>query len=157
MDSKIAGSIAGAVATVPMTAVMNAFERWQDLPPHVITQNATAEAAGTPLEETSAKALSMTAHFGVGATMGAGYGAFAGQSGLPPAAEGALYGVAVWGGAYLGLLPESGLFPHPTEDRKSRTLAVLGAHVVWGAALGVVWDVLSRRTGRWWGPLTDSE
>jgi putative membrane protein len=141
MDSKIAGSIAGAVATVPMTAVMKAFENWDDLPPRIITEKAVA---GT-LDNEETEALSVTAHFGFGATAGAGYAAFAGQSGLPPAAEGALYGLAVWGGAYLGLLPETGLFPRATDDRKSRTLVMVGAHVVWGAALGIVCDMLSRK------------
>jgi uncharacterized membrane protein YagU involved in acid resistance len=144
MDSRIAGSIAGAVATVPMTAVMKALDRWEDLPPQRITENA---AAGS-LDAGEAKAVSMTAHFGFGATAGAGYAAFGGQSGLPPVAEGALYGLAVWGGAYLGLLPGSGLYPSATDDRKSRTLVMVGAHLVWGAALGLVWHALAKRLDR---------
>jgi hypothetical protein len=141
MDSHIAGSIAGAVATVPMTAVMKAFERWEDLPPKHITSNATAGQ----LTEDQTEALSVTAHFGMGATAGAGFATVAGTSSLPPAAEGALYGLAVWGGTYLGLLPEAGLFPRATDDRKSRTLVMIGAHLVWGAALGVVWHALAGR------------
>ncbi len=141
MDSRFAGTIAGAAATVPMTLVMKTFERWDDLPPKQITQN----AASGELTDDQADALSLTAHFGFGATAGAGFSTFAGQSGLHPAAEGALYGLAVWGGAYLGLLPESGLFQRATEDRKSRTAVMIGAHLVWGAALGLICHALESR------------
>lgn len=125
-----------------MTAVMKAFESWDELPPKQITNN----VASGELSEPAADALSITAHFGFGATAGAGFSAVAGQSGLPAAAEGALYGLAVWGGAYLGLLPESGLYQRATEDRKSKTLVMIGAHVVWGAALGLVWHALAGKS-----------
>ena len=141
MDTRIAGSIAGAVATIPMTAMMNAFERWEDLPPQRITEN----AAEGVLNEEQAEALSITAHFSLGAAAGAGYSGIAGETGLPPVAEGAVYGLAVWGGAYLGVLPHSGLYPSPEHDKKSRTLLMIGAHVVWGAALGLVWHMLAGR------------
>jgi len=124
-----------------MTAVMSALERWEDLPPQRITEN----VAGGALNQEQAEALSITAHFGLGAAAGAGYAGFAGESGLPPVAEGALYGLAVWGGAYLGVLPHSGLYPSPSHDRRSRTMLMIGAHLVWGAALGLVWHALASR------------
>jgi len=142
LEGKIAGSIAGAIATVPMTAVMRAFDHPQELPPRVIAENAAGGAMQDLDEETRDK-ISMTAHFSFGAAAGAGYGALAGQTGLPPAAEGALYGIALWGGSYLGVMPAAGLYQPATEDKASRTLMMIGAHVVWGATLGLVWQALS--------------
>lgn len=145
LDGKIAGSIAGAVATVPMTAVMRAFEHQQDLPPRVIAENAAGGAMEGLSEDTRDK-LSMTAHFGFGAAAGAGFGAVAGQTGLPAVAEGALYGVALWGASYLGVMPAAGLYKPATEDKGSRTLMMIGAHLVWGAALGLVWQAISSKS-----------
>src|SRR4051794_20615429 len=145
LDGKIAGSIAGAAATVPMTAVMRAFDHPQEMAPRVIAENA-AGGAMENLTEEQRHAASMTAHFAFGATAGAGFGAMAGQTGLPAVAEGALYGVALWGASYLGVMPAAGLYRPATEDKGSRTLMMIGAHVIWGAALGLVWHAISSKT-----------
>jgi len=138
-----------------MTAAMFALqkvlpgEQDRPLPHREITENAAQQAGAAPAMEsvdgTSRDGLSLMAHFGFGATAGAGYAMVAGKSGLPPAAEGAFYGVAVWGGSYLGLMPASGLYRPATQDTGSRNLLMITAHVVWGAALGVIWHSLAGR------------
>jgi uncharacterized membrane protein YagU involved in acid resistance len=154
MNKEFAGSIAGAVATAPMTAAMFALQRMlpgeagAPLPPRVITENAAA-AAGVDdalheMPEEGKEAATLAAHFGYGATAGAAYTAFAGKSGLHPAAEGALYGLAVWGGSYLGVMPATGLYRSATELPAQRNLLMIAAHVVWGASLGVVFDALAK-------------
>ncbi|MEJ7606229.1 MAG: DUF6789 family protein [Bryobacteraceae bacterium] len=67
----------------------------------------------------------------------------AGKSGLPPAAEGALYGLAVWGGSYLGVMPATGLYKSATEEPAARNALMIAAHLVWGAALGVIFNKLA--------------
>src|SRR5688572_29168635 len=145
MDSRIAASIAGAAATAPMTAVMMALhqilpgEPATPLPPRVITENA-AEAAGAKrvmdeMDEPEKKATTLAAHFGYGAAAGAAYIPFAGKTSLPPAAEGALFGLAVWGGSYLGLMPATGLYKSDTDDAHARNTLMIAAHLVWGASL----------------------
>ena len=156
MDSRIAASVAGAAATAPMTAVMMALhqilpgEPPTPLPPRVITEN-VADAAGADqamdeMGEPAKKAATMAAHFGYGAAAGVAYLPLAGKSNLPPAAEGALFGLAVWGGSYLGLMPATGLYKSATDDAAARNVLMIAAHLVWGASLGVIYDALRKRT-----------
>lgn len=139
-----------------MTAVMMALHQMlpgqpaEPLPPRVITENAADAAGGErvmdEMEEPHRKAATLTAHFGFGAAAGAAYVPLAGKSGLAPAAEGALYGLAVWGGAYLGLMPATGLYRSATEDRPARNVAMITAHLVWGASLGLIYHAFRKRT-----------
>jgi uncharacterized membrane protein YagU involved in acid resistance len=156
MDSRIAASVAGAAATAPMTAVMMALhqilpgEPSQPLPPRIIAEN-VADATGADhvmdnMHESHKQATTLAAHFGYGAAAGAAYIPFAGKSGLPPAAEGALFGLAVWGGSYLGLMPATGLYKSAADDAPSRNTLMIAAHLVWGASLGVIYNTLRKRT-----------
>jgi uncharacterized membrane protein YagU involved in acid resistance len=155
MDSRIAASIAGAAATVPMTAVMVALhqilpgEPSAPLPPRIITES-IAEAAGAErvmdeMSEPQKKATTLAAHFGYGAAAGAAYIPFAGKSSLAPAAEGALFGLAVWGGSYLGLMSATRLYKSATDEAAARNTLMIAAHLVWGASLGVLYDALRKR------------
>src|SRR3954447_10692849 len=150
MDTRMAAGIAGLTATVPMTAVMIGLHKvlpagqQYALPPRHITENAAA-SAGVSLgdTETEHKAGTLAAHFGFGAAAGTGYGTIAGSTGLPPAFEGMLYGLAVWGSSYLGLLPGAGLYKSATEEPAERNIMMITAHVVWGAALGLITHALA--------------
>lgn len=155
MDSRLAASIAGAVATAPMTVVMTALhhalpgETDEPLPPEVIAGNAAdAAGLGSAMDEGGEafrSGATLVSSFSQGAAAGAGYVALAGRSGLPPAAEGALYGVAVWGAAYLGVLPATGLYHSAKKDPAPRTALMIAAHLVWGATLGLAYKYLSER------------
>ena len=155
MDSRLAASVAGAAATVPMTAVMVALhqilpgEPPSALPPRIITENAADAAGGArmmgDMSEPQRKAATLTAHFGMGAAAGTAYMPFAGKSGLPPAAEGALFGLAVWGGSYLGMMPATGLYRSATNDPPARNALMIAAHLVWGASLGIIYSALRKR------------
>lgn len=121
----------------------------EPLPPRQITENAAAEAGvDHKLDEDDRTTATAAAHFGYGATVGAAYVPMAGKSGLHPAAEGALYGLAVWGGSYLGLMPASGLYKSATEEPVARNVMMIAAHVVWGASLGVVTEMTAERWHR---------
>jgi hypothetical protein len=54
------------------------------------------------------------------------------------AAAGALFGLGVWTASYLGWLPASGLRQPIKYDPVARTGLLIGGHVVWGAALGLM-------------------
>ncbi|HET8547385.1 MAG TPA: hypothetical protein VFL57_05255 [Bryobacteraceae bacterium] len=104
MNRAVAGALSGMAATGPMTLFMMAAhkalpgEEQHPLPPREITMNA-AEAAGLreDIEAAGRRTDStLAAHFGFGMTAGAVYSGFAGATGLPAAAEGALYGLGVW-------------------------------------------------------------
>ncbi|HYP07494.1 MAG TPA: hypothetical protein VER03_14775 [Bryobacteraceae bacterium] len=151
MNRELAGTIAGFVATAPMTAAMVAIHRAlppeekDPLPPRQIVENAAA-SAGVDLgpDETTHEAVTLAAHFGYGATVGALYGPMAGATGLPRAAEGMLFGLAVWGGSYLGALPGAGLYRSAKDEGAGRNAMMVAAHLIWGASLGMLVGVLTK-------------
>ena len=155
MDNRLAATVAGVAATVPMTAVMLALHQLlpgepdRALPPREITENAAEAVGAEPLMdemgEGGREATTVAAHFSYGAAAGIAYLPFAGKSGMPPALEGAAFGVGVWGASYLGLMPATGLYRSATEDATARNVLMVAAHVVWGAALGQLYHEISKR------------
>ena len=61
---------------------------------------------------------------------------------VPPPLAGACYGLAVWAGSYLGLLPALGVLKPATEHPVRRIALMIAAHLVWGAALGATVPVI---------------
>ena len=136
------GALAGLTATLPMSVAMELGadqlprrERYP-LPPRLITSS-LAHKAGYQhrLSDAEIKALTLVAHFGYGAAMGAIYGVV-----VPPklvgAKSGILFGLGVWASSYLGLLPTLGILKSATEHPARRNALMIGAHVVWGSTLG---------------------
>jgi uncharacterized membrane protein YagU involved in acid resistance len=138
MGKIIRGAIAGLAATVVMTGVMYAG-KWLGLlqapPPKEITARAE-ETAGADLGGSTFSLSWLAAHLGFGMAAGAAF-PWAGRAypGSPPLA-GALYGLSIWFQAYVGVLPELGLYPDPVEDSSSRQAVLVAAHLVYGALLG---------------------
>jgi hypothetical protein len=146
----IAGGAAGWAATVPMTAAMGWLyrrlppEQQCPLPPSQITARLEEEGGIreqlTPGEHA---ALTLGAHFGYGAAAGALFAPLARALPLPPVASGLAFGLAVWGGSYLGLLPALGLQRPATESPAPRNALMIAAHLVWGATAGALLN-------QWW-------
>ena len=145
MNDLMRGAIAGAVATLPMTATIELINRslprgrQHELPPRQITEE-VAERADVRHRtgERALDAATMINHFGFGAAAGAAYGPVARSIGLAPVAAGVVYGLTVWAGAYAGVLPALGLQRRPEERPGSLNATMIVGHVVWGAALGLV-------------------
>jgi uncharacterized membrane protein YagU involved in acid resistance len=135
-----ASALAGAVATAPMTAAMEAMHRQlppqeqYPLPPREIIDQMTPEA----VEPVDHKSLAIAGHFAYGAAAGSLF-ALA-EDHLPghPAIKGALYGLGVWTGSYLGWLPAVGILKPATEHPGNRNALMIAAHLVWGSALGLM-------------------
>ncbi len=152
----VTGSLAGFAATGPMTVFMKAAHKalpsheQYPLPPREVTARAAEKATGVwdELPEPMRKAATLAAHFGYGTAAGALYGVLAPRLPGPAALRGAGYGLAVWTGSYLGLLPATGLFPPATEEPPRRNALMIVAHLVWGAALGLMTESMARRDGR---------
>ena len=138
-----------------MTVMMGAMHRAlppnerEPLPPRQITQNAAA-AAGVALgaDEETREAATLAAHFGYGASAGSLYAPFAGSTRLPPVVEGALYGMLVWGGSYLGILPGAGLYRSAKDETAGRNALMMSAHLVWGASLGLLVNAIANNDQR---------
>lgn len=158
MNRLAASALAGLIATAPMTLVMTLGRRFllppneqhAALPPREITLQA-AEKAGVDtlrdLNESERRAATLVAHYGFGTVAGALYAAplLAGRGPSPiPAATGAGWGLLVWAGSYLGWLPAANILPPATDQPARRTLLMIGAHLVWGAVLGVAAERLTQ-------------
>jgi putative membrane protein len=145
MNNIVAGAVAGFVATIPMSAamaVMHALlpkrEQYPLPPKEIITSIAEKAGADDDLGEPERSALSLSAHFGYGALTGALYGPLAEKVPLSGAAGGIAYGLFVWAGSYLGLLPATGILAPATEHPARRNALMIAAHVIWGATLGIL-------------------
>jgi uncharacterized membrane protein YagU involved in acid resistance len=145
MNLLIAGALAGLAATAPMTLAMKVMHRYlpagerYPLPPRLIMEKVVEEAgvAGR-LNEEEHRRLTLAAHFAYGAAAGAVYAPLAKRMGFSSAGGGALYGLTVWAGSYLGLLPAVGILRPATRHPARRTALMIAAHVVWGAAIGAL-------------------
>ena len=121
-------------------------EHKDPLPPRQITDNAAARAGIDLGNEDTRSAVALGAHFTYGASVGAMYGPIAGSTNLPPAVEGMLYGIAVWGGSYLGILPGAGLYRSADDEPAPRNAMIIAAHLLWGASLGVMTEALADKS-----------
>jgi hypothetical protein len=138
-----AGAAAGVLATLPMTVFMTTVHRRlppgerDPLPPAKITAR-LEEKAGVDddLTERQHTALTLVNHFGYGGLCGAVYG-LAAQRVPAGVSTGVAFGLAVWAASYLGFLPPLGLHERATHEPVRRNAMMIGAHVVFGAALGV--------------------
>src|SRR5574339_301208 len=139
------GAAAGLVATVPMSIFM--LIGWRLLPkreqyplaPRLITEEIT-ERAGLEdrMSENELVGLTVFSHFGYGALFGAIYALVEKWLSMPSSLGGALAGLAVWIGSYLGWLPAVGILRPATRHPWRRNLLMISAHLVWGVTLGEV-------------------
>ena len=144
MNRLLAGAIAGAAATVPMTALMVYLHRRippgerRMLPPKQVAGKMASEAGVEDLVDREDKLLATTGvtHFGYGAANGAVYAAIAPHIDLPAGTKGVAYGLALWAGSYLGWLPAAGIRPPATCRPASENGMMIAAHIVYGAVLG---------------------
>lgn len=157
MHPIVSGGLAGAFATLPMTAAMRRLH--DRLPPdeqHPLPPRELVEAAGSWLPPSfTGRDATMVAHFGYGALAGVLFaGVFRGRS-LP---AGIGFGLAVWGASYLGWIPAAGLLKPATRHATRRTALMLAVHAVWGAALVMGLRELEAADGAFGpGPLRDAD
>jgi putative membrane protein len=111
----------------------------EPLPPRRVTERAAAKVdLHDDMTEGQKKAATGVAHFAYGAGAGAVYGALSPLLPFDPVLNGVAYGLGVWTGSYLGLMPALGLHPSATDEPAGRNALMIGAHLVWGAALGLL-------------------
>lgn len=141
----VKGAVAGFVATAPMSVSMligwtllPKREKYH-LPPRLITEEIT-ERVGIKdrMSEDELVGLTIVSHFGYGALFGAIYALFDARLPLHSSLKGAIMGLAVWAGSYLGWLPAMGILRPATRYPGRRNLMMIVAHVLWGVTLGEV-------------------
>jgi hypothetical protein len=129
----------GAIATVPMSAVMLAGQRlgWmREQPPEHVTGRAIEEVAGDGVPERHLDVAGAAVHVAFGALFGAAYGWLGRRMrSTPPMGLGVTFAIAIWALSYRGWMPAIGVLP--PEQRGARATAVMvSAHVAYGLALG---------------------
>lgn len=154
------GLLAGALATVPMSGVIALG--WvtgllQSPPPATVAANALGAASDilevpefavhSAVDAPAAFQVGWTtAHLVYGALCGLLFvGLRAGASAAPRRPLGVLFGLLVWLGSYLGLLPALKLYPRPEADSPGRVVVMIVAHIVFGLSLAEIEQRLERR------------
>jgi uncharacterized membrane protein YagU involved in acid resistance len=137
------GALAGFIATAPMSISMAVGWRLlpkrekYHLPPRLITEEMTEQVGiEDHLNENEMIGLTIFSHFGYGAAFGAIYALFEHRIPAHSSLKGALTGVALWAGSYLGWLPAMGILTPATRHPWRRNLLMIIAHVIWGVVLG---------------------
>jgi hypothetical protein len=144
MNALLRGALAGAAATVPMSVVMLALRKHMgEQPPDAIAKKAAGAVGASPTENQT-DALASVAHLAFGAMGGAAYALLPKWG--PPPLRGVLTGLAIWASAYQGLVPALEIMPPASEDQPKRPGIMIGAHVVYGAVLGLLEERLRRRS-----------
>ena len=148
----LAGAAAGTLGAVPMTAYWEYLhprlpgEPPRPLPPREVVE-AIAVKAGVSrqLSEVDVQNATLAAHFGYAAATGTLFGLMAPAGAARGVGAGMLFGMAVWTGSYLGWLPATGLRHSPKYDQPARTGLMIGGHLLWGAAMGLLAGLALRK------------
>ena len=88
------------------------------------------------MDERDMQAMTLGAHIGYGAACGAVLGLIAPRNTVAAVSVGMLFGLGVWTGSYLGLLPALNVRHDARHDPPARSALMIAAHLVWGAAAG---------------------
>lgn len=149
------GIWAGLLATGPMTLAMFRLHRslpadeQSPLPPATITTDVMKPAISPRAVSPEARVnLTMANHFAYGAACGALYAFGPSRMKRSPIATGALFGLGVWAGSYLGWLPAVGMRSNAFRMPAKRNALMILSHLVWGASLGFAENELRRRGSR---------
>ena len=130
------GALAGLAATVPMTAVIGAGRAAGLMgtpPPVEITENVAEQAGEDPDRQSPEfQAASLAAHAGYGAACGMLFSTIRLVLPRSDLVAGLLFGGAVWGVSYIGLMPS---LTSAEDDSNQRQGVMIAAHAVFGTAL----------------------
>ena len=144
-----AGALAGTVATLAMSVLMELGQRVGLLgvqPPRKVSDLLLDRVLGVQADERTRRVGTAVVHLGIGASAGA-----AQQVGRrmlswpqPPFAWGAAAGGLLWTINYFVLAPMAGILPLPPDDRPGRPPVMLASNVLWGSISAPLGDRLLR-------------
>jgi hypothetical protein len=146
----VAGALGGAVGTLVLSGLREAFSRmglvFETAPMQVVDR---AEELGL-VEGWSPRALRLltgAAHVAYGVGTGTVLGLLRRERGGPAqeTAVGSAMGVLVWGAGWSTWLPLAGVHSPPWEQQSAKVLLPVIDHAVYGAAWGFIYWLLTRR------------
>ena len=153
MNKVIAGAAAGAVATVPMTMVMETLhfrlpgEVPRPLPPREVAEGLAVKfGVNRRLSERDMQNLTLALHVGYATVTGVVFSMVPRRrTATGMAAAGAMFGLGVWATSYLGWLPVFGVRQPISYDPLPRTGLMIAAHLAWGVTAGLLMAAVASR------------
>lgn len=143
-------AFAGTMATIPMTLFMLRTQRHLPegeryaLPPEILTKElADRFHISYKMSKTQLLIATTFSHFAYGATMGMLYRPIGKEDDFVPGiVKGTFFALVIWVVSYLIALPLVGMSESGKTETPLRNLMMIGAHVIWGAAMGSAADAL---------------
>jgi hypothetical protein len=143
------GAIGGINGAACMTVLRLAARRagWIEKMPPQAVQDRSAWSLGirAPGGSVGRHVGDHALHFGIGALGGASYSALTGLTKPSPIASGVLFGFVFWALGFFVVMPWLGVSRSPRQSRPVENAVNLTAHLVFGAATGLVVDELARQ------------
>jgi uncharacterized membrane protein YagU involved in acid resistance len=153
LKAAASGATAGLIATVPMTAFMLIAHRrlpWHErypLPPARIMRELERKIGIWPfVTEETHTAATYVSHFGYGSAAGAVYGPIGTAVRATAWQKGALWGLIVWFGSYMGLLPALNILRPATQHPWRRNVLMIVAHFIYGISLAWLTERFTQHT-----------
>ena len=145
----LAGLVGGLIAAGAMSVAhkgLVAITSGSRPPDHAQEDDATVKVADgiarwllrRPLTEDEKPGAGESVHYAFGASVGAVYGGVASVAPRVTVARGLPFGLAVWLGAHVVVVPALGLAPPPTRQPPSKEAVELVLHLVYGAVTELV-------------------
>ena len=143
----IAGLVGGLLAAGAMSVahrILSDLDRKAEAPspkpedPTVTVARAATGLAGYTLAEHQKPRVGAAVHYAFGAVVGAVYGAVAEIAPIVTTAFGVPFGIGVWFGAHVVVVPAMGLSDPPTRQPVGKEAEEFGLHVVYGAVTEIV-------------------
>lgn len=128
----VRGAIAGAAATLAMSACLIVSERaglMPGQPPRMAVDRFLPR-----LDDRRADRIALLAHLVYGAAGGVAPAVLSRTSTIRPSA-GSAYGLALWVVGYEGWVPVLGVLPPAHRDHRGRVATMVAGHVVYGVTL----------------------
>lgn len=144
------GALAGAVATIPMTAALLVAEKaglMGEFPPKHITYSLLRLAGVRRISSKARNTAAMGLHFTYGSSVGAVYGwlAHGVRLHVPGIVQGIGFSLAVWAVSYMGWVPALGIMRSDLRRGKDWKWSNVASHIVYGTALGALSGTTRRK------------
>lgn len=145
------GTVAGAAATVVLTALRKTLARAGivgETAPEQVVKRLDELGLLDGWSPQARRALAVAAHVAYGCAIGASFGALRKETGDrgEEASMGAALGLLGWAANWAGVLPITGVHSPPWRQHTPKVLLPVLDHAVFGAAWGLVYRRL-RRSG----------
>jgi uncharacterized membrane protein YagU involved in acid resistance len=152
MRRLLAGLVGGVLGSAAMSGFLRVMfpllperDRYSLPPRRIAMRLVTKSGFEPPRREPDRRALTLTAHYAYGTTLGGVYALIAPRTPGAALAGSVPFALSVWVGSYLGWLPAVGLHPPATRESVPRNALMIAAHFVWAGVIAATVVGTARR------------